>query len=75
MFAFCLWDKKLKEFLLVRDRFGEKPLFYYLDNKNFVFGSEIKIITEFFKPKKLELIMIRLIFFFFRLYSCTKNNL
>ena len=65
MFAFCLWDKKLKEFLLVRDRFGEKPLFYFLDNKNFVFGSEIKIITEFFKPKKLELIMIRLIFFFF----------
>ena len=42
MFAFCLWDKKLKEFLLVRDRFGEKPLFYFLDNKNFVFGSKSK---------------------------------
>ena len=55
MFAFCLWDKKLKEFLLVRDRFGEKPLFYFLDNKNFVFGSEIKIITEFFKPKKIKI--------------------
>ena len=54
MFAFCLWDKKEKKFHLVRDRFGEKPLFYLLNQKEFVFGSEIKVIKEFFKSKKLE---------------------
>jgi len=54
MFAFCLWDKKEKTFHLVRDRFGEKPLFYLLNDNEFIFGSEIKVITEFYQTKKLE---------------------
>ncbi len=54
MFAFCVWDKEDKVFHLVRDRFGEKPLFYYLGKDEFIFGSEIKVISEFFSPKKLQ---------------------
>ena len=39
MFAFGLWDKKMNNFFLVRDKFGEKPLFYYKDENFAVFGS------------------------------------
>jgi len=41
-----LWylDDKKKQLFLARDRFGIKPLYYYYQNGNFVFGSEIKAI-------------------------------
>ena len=42
-FAFCIFDKKQKLFFLARDRFGIKPLFYYCDDKKFIFGSELKV--------------------------------
>jgi len=42
MFAFGLWDKIKKKLFLVRDGCGIKPLFYFLDDKNLVFSSEIK---------------------------------
>ena len=41
-----LWDNKLKKLYLVRDRFGEKPLFYYKTNEYVIFGSELKIINN-----------------------------
>jgi asparagine synthase (glutamine-hydrolysing) len=42
MFAFAVWDKKKKQLTLARDRFGEKPLYYYHNNGVFAFASEIK---------------------------------
>jgi len=42
MFAFAVWDRRRKRLLLVRDRLGIKPLYYYAGKDFFVFASEIK---------------------------------
>ena len=42
MFAFAIWDEKEKELFAARDRFGEKPFFYYFDGKQLLFASEMK---------------------------------
>ncbi len=52
MFAFALWDKRKREFFLARDRYGIKPLYYYQNNKVFLFGSEIKPFFENYNFKK-----------------------
>ena len=44
MFAFAIWDAKNETLFLARDRLGIKPLHYYEDGNQFVFGSEIKSI-------------------------------
>jgi asparagine synthase (glutamine-hydrolysing) len=46
MWAFALWDDKIKKLFLSRDRFGEKPLFFYKNQKGIYFGSEIKFIKS-----------------------------
>jgi asparagine synthase (glutamine-hydrolysing) len=41
MFGFAIWDKVERKLLLVRDRFGIKPLYYtYIPDKLFAFASE-----------------------------------
>ncbi len=42
MFAFAILDREQDELLLFRDRAGVKPLYYYSDDKSFIFGSELK---------------------------------
>ena len=44
MFAVAAWDSKRKRLLLIRDRIGVKPLYYYHYNGVFLFASEIKAI-------------------------------
>jgi asparagine synthase (glutamine-hydrolysing) len=47
MFAFAIWDVINESLILARDKFGEKPLYYTLQNGNFVFSSEIKSIKKY----------------------------
>ncbi len=42
MFALAFWDRVEKTLLLVRDRYGIKPLYYAQQNNRILFGSEIK---------------------------------
>nr|WP_055504433.1 asparagine synthase (glutamine-hydrolyzing) [Nonomuraea pusilla] len=44
MFAFAVWDSGREELLLVRDRMGVKPLYYYPTPHGVLFGSEPKAI-------------------------------
>ena len=48
MFAFAIWDKVNRDLTLVRDRIGEKPLYFGWQgtgvNKVFLFGSELKVL-------------------------------
>lgn len=44
MFAFAILDRRRQKLLLVRDRLGIKPLYYFRDGTRFAFGSEIKAI-------------------------------
>ena len=44
MFAFAIWDEDEQELFAARDRFGEKPFFYYFNNEQFIFASEMKAI-------------------------------
>jgi asparagine synthase (glutamine-hydrolysing) len=45
MFALALWDRKERTFLLARDRYGIKPVYYSDQAGRFAFGSEQKAVT------------------------------
>lgn len=44
MFALCIYDRETQEIFLARDRIGKKPLYYWYQNKELVFASELKAI-------------------------------
>ena len=46
MFAIAIFDRENENLYLVRDRIGKKPLYYWLENGNLVFASELKPIIK-----------------------------
>ena len=42
MYALAIWDERIQECFLVRDRYGIKPLYYTKAEKEFAFSSEMK---------------------------------
>lgn len=51
-FAFAIFDEKLQKLFLTRDKFGVKPIYYYFDEENLIFASEIKAIIKNSKIKR-----------------------
>jgi len=64
MFAFCIWDARKRTMLLVRDRFGKKPLYYANAPSGFYFGSELKCLRVAGVPLDLDQEAMRLYFQF-----------
>lgn len=54
MFAFCFINEAEKNFVLVRDRFGVKPLFYSLQPHGLYFASELEPLLEFGIEKEID---------------------
>ncbi|MFI6763467.1 asparagine synthase (glutamine-hydrolyzing) [Micromonospora sp. NPDC050417] len=55
MYAFAIWDERDQKLLLVRDRMGIKPLFYYPTRDGVLFGSEPKaILANPLAPKVVD---------------------
>jgi asparagine synthase (glutamine-hydrolysing) len=53
MFAFAMYDTQSGSLTLVRDRIGEKPLYYFIHSGGIIFASELKAICEAY-PGQLE---------------------
>ena len=55
MFAFAVWDMRSQRLLLVRDRMGVKPLYYYRTADGVIFGSEPKaLLANRLVPRKVR---------------------
>ena len=46
MFSFLIWDTEEKSLFGARDPFGIKPLFYYQNDNELIFASEVKSIFQ-----------------------------
>lgn len=56
MFAIALWDNRLKKLILVRDRVGKKPLYYYYSKDKIIFASELKaILADSSIPRNIDI--------------------
>ncbi len=70
IFAFAIWDNYMKELLLVRDRYGTKPLYYADILGQLVFASEYKaILAHPDYQKKLNLYALKEYFTFQNIFS------
>ena len=59
MFAFLVYDPEREEWLAARDRFGVKPLYYFLDRDYFAFASEMKALLHLpFVPRRPDLAVL-----------------
>ncbi|HET6973283.1 MAG TPA: asparagine synthase (glutamine-hydrolyzing) [Pyrinomonadaceae bacterium] len=55
MFALAIWDDQRQTLLLARDPLGIKPLYYYADDQQFIFASELRaLLASGLVPRKLS---------------------
>src|SRR5678809_640590 len=47
MFAIAIWDRTKRELFVARDRVGVKPLYYSINNQQFLFASEAKALIRY----------------------------
>ncbi len=53
-FSFSFYDSEKDELVVVRDRFGEKPLYYYFDEEKLIFASELKALLRLSGKQELD---------------------
>ncbi len=58
MFAFAIWDEQEQTLFTARDRFGEKPFYYFFDGEQFLFASEMKALWAAGVPKTTNQTML-----------------
>ena len=58
MFAFAIWDQEEMTLFIARDRFGEKPVYFFYDDEQFAFGSEMKTLWSFGLEKEVNMSML-----------------
>ncbi|MBI1923531.1 asparagine synthase (glutamine-hydrolyzing) [Candidatus Poribacteria bacterium] len=66
MFAIAIWDDRKKQLLLARDRLGEKPLHYSINDEGILFASEMKSILC--HPLLKQELDLEAIYYYFTFY-------
>ena len=61
-FAVAIYNHQSQELTIARDRFGIKPLYYYIEDKKLVFASELKAILAYGIDKKIDYKALNLYF-------------
>lgn len=74
MFAFAIYDNVEQTIFAARDRFGVKPFYYYIDDKRFVFASEIAPVFEYLKRIHVPLRPAKTVLFDYIVYNRTDQN-
>ncbi|MEI6887558.1 MAG: asparagine synthase (glutamine-hydrolyzing) [bacterium] len=74
MFAFAIWDLRIKKLFIARDPLGIKPLYYFNENGQFIFGSEIKalLVTNLIHREYDEETLMK--FLMFRVHDSTEQT-
>lgn len=54
MWSIAIWDNLKKELFFSRDRFGVKPFYYFIQDGNFYFASEMKAFFPIMKERKIN---------------------
>jgi asparagine synthase (glutamine-hydrolysing) len=58
-FAYCIWDRVETKLFCCRDVFGARPFYYYLADRIFAFGSEIRPLLRLHEvPRRLNETMV-----------------
>ncbi|MFZ2202396.1 MAG: asparagine synthase (glutamine-hydrolyzing) [Microgenomates group bacterium] len=66
MFALAIYDKRRQKVILVRDRLGEKPLYWTMVGRGLAFASELKVLVNMeWTKKKLDPLAIDSFFHYY----------
>lgn len=54
MYAFAIWDRRMRELFIARDHAGIKPLYYHLSRDTLAFASELKSVRAALGPVSID---------------------